>query len=146
MKVAASTTSVDLSRTYLDWAARNLARNGHGGAQHQLVAADCLAWLSEQAARGPAFDLIFLDPPTFSNSARMDGVLDVLRDQTRMVDDCMRLLAPGGLLLFSNNAQRFALDPELAQRHVFKDITPATLPFDFQGNPRIHRCYEVRAT
>ena len=143
---AASTTSVDLSRTYLDWAARNLARNGLGGAQHQLVAADCLAWLSEQATRGPAYDLIFLDPPTFSNSARMDGVLDVLRDQVRMVDDCMRLLAPGGLLLFSNNAQRFALDPELAQRHVFKDITPATLPFDFQGNPRIHRCYEVRAT
>ena len=142
---AVSTTSVDLSRTYLDWAARNLARNGHEGAQHQLVAADCLAWLADQATRGPAYDLIFLDPPTFSNSARMEGVLDVQRDQARLVDDCMRLLAPGGLLLFSNNAQRFTLDPDLAQRHVFKDITPATLPFDFQGNPRIHRCYEVRA-
>ena len=141
---ALSTTSVDLSRTYLDWAARNLEINGFTGPQHHLVQADCLAWLAAEAAQGPAWDLIFLDPPTFSNSARMQGVLDVQRDHVRMVDDCMQLLAPGGVLLFSNNAQRFALDAELAQRHVVADISAATIPFDFQGNPRIHRCFEIR--
>ena len=106
--------------------------------------ADCLAWLSEQARSGPAYDLIFLDPPTFSNSARMQGVLDVQRDQMRMVDDCMQLLAPGGLLLFSNNAQRFQFDEGLVERHAVTDISAATIPFDFQRNPRIHRCYEIR--
>ncbi len=141
---ARSTTSIDLSRTYLDWADRNLALNGYGGEAHQLVHADCLAWLSEQARSGPAFDLIFLDPPTFSNSARMQGVLDVQRDQMRMVDDCMQLLAPGGLLLFSNNAQRFQFDEGLVERHAVTDISAATIPFDFQRNPRIHRCYEIR--
>ena len=141
---ARSTTSIDLSRTYLDWADRNLALNGYGGEAHQLVHADCLAWLSEQARSGPAYDLIFLDPPTFSNSARMQGVLDVQRDQMRMVDDCMQLLAPGGLLLFSNNAQRFQFDEGLVERHAVTDISAATIPFDFQRNPRIHRCYEIR--
>jgi 23S rRNA (guanine2445-N2)-methyltransferase / 23S rRNA (guanine2069-N7)-methyltransferase len=141
---ARSTTSVDLSRTYLDWAGRNLALNGFGGDAHQLVHADCLAWLTEQARGGPAYDLIFLDPPTFSNSARMEGVLDVQRDHGRMVDDCMALLAPDGLLLFSNNAQRFQLDALLGERYVVKDISAATIPFDFQRNPRIHRCYEIR--
>jgi len=87
---------------------------------------------------------VFLDPPTFSNSARMEGVLDVQRDHVRMVDACMRLLARGGVLLFSNNAQKFQLDPGLSERHAVADITKATLPFDFQGNPRIHRCYEIR--
>lgn len=141
---AQTTTSVDLSRTYLDWASRNLAINGFEGPQHHLLHADCLAWLTEQARGGPAYDLIFLDPPTFSNSARMAGVLDVQRDHARMVDDCMRLLAPGGLLLFSTNAQRFQLDPGVADRYAVTDISAATIPFDFQRNPRIHRCFELR--
>ncbi|MCX7036602.1 MAG: bifunctional 23S rRNA (guanine(2069)-N(7))-methyltransferase RlmK/23S rRNA (guanine(2445)-N(2))-methyltransferase RlmL [Proteobacteria bacterium] len=141
---ALSTTSVDLSRTYLDWAARNLEINGFAQQQHHLLQADCMAWLAAEAPQGPAWDLIFLDPPTFSNSARMQGVLDVQRDHVRLVDDCMQLLAPGGLLLFSNNAQRFQLDAGLAERYLVTDVSAATIPFDFQGNPRIHRCFEVR--
>jgi 23S rRNA (guanine2445-N2)-methyltransferase / 23S rRNA (guanine2069-N7)-methyltransferase len=74
----------------------------------------------------------------------MQGVLDVQRDQMRMVDDCMQLLAPGGLLLFSNNAQRFQFDEGLVERHAVTDISAATIPFDFQRNPRIHRCFEIR--
>jgi 23S rRNA G2069 N7-methylase RlmK/C1962 C5-methylase RlmI len=74
----------------------------------------------------------------------MEGVLDVQRDHVRLVDDCMRLLAPGGLLLFSNNAQRFQLDAGLQERYAVKDITQASLPFDFRQNPRIHRCFEIR--
>ena len=74
----------------------------------------------------------------------MQGVLDVQRDHVRLVDDCMRLLAPGGVLLFSNNAQRFQLDAGLAERHIVADISAATIPFDFQRNPRIHRCFELR--
>ena len=141
---ATSTTSIDLSKTYLEWAARNLELNGFSGDTHRLVHADCLAWLGEAARGAPAYDLIFLDPPTFSNSARMQGVLDVQRDHVRLVDDCMRLLAPGGLLVFSNNAQRFQLEAELSERYMVTDITAATLPFDFRQNPRIHRCYEIR--
>ena len=106
--------------------------------------ADCLAWLKEAAASGPAFDLIFLDPPTFSNSARMDGNLDIQRDHVGLVEDCLRLLAPDGLLVFSTNARRFVLDPGIEERHAVTDISARTLPFDFAGNPRIHRCFEIR--
>jgi 23S rRNA (guanine2445-N2)-methyltransferase / 23S rRNA (guanine2069-N7)-methyltransferase len=142
---ADSSLSVDLSRTYLDWAQANLALNGLDGPQHRLLQADCLAWLEENAPRGPAFDLVFLDPPTFSNSARMEGILDIQRDHARLVDRCMQLLAPGGLLVFSTNARRFALDEDLAARHAVTDVSARTLPFDFAGNPRIHRCFEIRA-
>ncbi|MEP7313538.1 MAG: bifunctional 23S rRNA (guanine(2069)-N(7))-methyltransferase RlmK/23S rRNA (guanine(2445)-N(2))-methyltransferase RlmL, partial [Pseudomonadota bacterium] len=123
---AASTTTVDLSRTYLDWAQRNLTLNGFAGPAHVLVHAECLAWLAEAVVRGPAYELIFLDPPTFSNSARMDGVLDVQRDHARLIEHCMSLLTRDGLLLFSTNAQRFALDSFLSSRYVVTDITKAT--------------------
>ncbi|MFM1885566.1 MAG: hypothetical protein RL026_723 [Pseudomonadota bacterium] len=146
---AVASTSIDLSRTYLDWARRNLELNGLAGPAHEFVHADCLAWLAEAAARTPPgqgrYDLVFLDPPTFSNSARMQGVLDIQRDHLRLVRDCLRLLAPGGVLLFSNNAQRFRLDPALAAEATVADISAATIPFDFQRNPRIHVCYEIRA-
>jgi 23S rRNA (guanine2445-N2)-methyltransferase / 23S rRNA (guanine2069-N7)-methyltransferase len=141
---AASTLGIDLSRTYLDWARANLELNGFDAQQHVLQQADCLAWLEEQAPRGPAFDLIFLDPPTFSNSARMSGVLDIQRDHATLIGQCMRLLMPGGLLVFSTNAQRFALDAQIGDRYIVTDISKATLPFDFAGNPRIHCCFELR--
>lgn len=148
---AAATTSVDMSRTYLDWAQRNLARNtgvssrnGPARARHEFVHADCLEWLREDARTHERHDLIFLDPPTFSNSKRMQGVLDIERDHAALIDACMRLLAPGGLLVFSTNAQRFRLDPALAERYAVLDTSAATLPRDFERNPRIHRCFEVR--
>jgi 23S rRNA (guanine2445-N2)-methyltransferase / 23S rRNA (guanine2069-N7)-methyltransferase len=140
---ASATVSVDLSRTYLEWAQRNLALNGFSGAAHQYVQADARAWLQQAAGSTARFDLIFIDPPTFSNSKRMEGVLDVARDHAALIDDCMRLLAPGGLLVFSTNAQRFRLDAALSERYVLHDVSAATLPPDFARNPRIHRCYEI---
>lgn len=142
---ALDTTSVDLSRTYLDWAQANLAANALAGRQHRFVQADCRAWLAGAARAREQFDLVFLDPPTFSNSKRMQGVHDVQRDHPGLIDACMRVLAPGGLLVFSTNAQKFRLDPALAQRFAVKDITRATLPEDFARNPRIHSCFEIRA-
>jgi 23S rRNA (guanine2445-N2)-methyltransferase / 23S rRNA (guanine2069-N7)-methyltransferase len=141
---AASSTTVDMSRTYLDWAQRNLAINGITSRQHALVQADCREWLQESAERNERYDLIFLDPPTFSNSKRMEGVLDVERDHGSLIDGCAKLLAPGGLLVFSTNAQRFKLDEGLATRYDIRDISAATLPRDFERNPRIHRCFEIR--
>jgi 23S rRNA (guanine2445-N2)-methyltransferase / 23S rRNA (guanine2069-N7)-methyltransferase len=139
---AVASTSVDLSRTHLSWAERNLALNALGARAHELVQADCREWL---AASGSArYDLVFLDPPTFSNSKRMEGVLDLERDHPQLVDHCVRLLAPGGLLVFSTNAQRFRLDEELTQRYDVRDVSAVTLPKDFERNPKIHRCFEVR--
>ena len=142
---ALSTTSVDLSATYLAWARDNLALNSVAGNRHRFVQADCRVWLDE-AARGAArYELIFVDPPTFSNSKRMQGVLDIGRDHPELIDACARLLAPGGLIVFSTNAQRFRLDAGLSERYDIRDISAATLPLDFARSPRIHRCYEVRA-
>ncbi len=143
---ASASTTVDLSNTYLDWAQRNLALNRLTGPQHQFVQADCREWLEGGGANatGP-YDLIFLDPPTFSNSKRMEGVLDIERDHVGLIDACMRLLAPAGLIVFSTNAQRFRLDPQLAGRLAVKDVSAATIPRDFERNPRIHQCFEIRA-
>jgi 23S rRNA (guanine2445-N2)-methyltransferase / 23S rRNA (guanine2069-N7)-methyltransferase len=142
---AASTTTVDMSRTYLEWAQRNLSLNGFSGAAHVFVQADCRAWLDAGARADERFDLIFLDPPTFSNSKRMAGVLDIERDHGELIAASARLLTSTGLVVFSTNAQRFHLDATLAQRFAVRDISAATLPKDFERNPRIHRCYEVRA-
>jgi 23S rRNA (guanine2445-N2)-methyltransferase / 23S rRNA (guanine2069-N7)-methyltransferase len=142
---AASTTTVDMSRTYLEWAQRNLSLNGFSGAAHVFVQADCRAWLDASARTDERFDLIFLDPPTFSNSKRMAGVLDIERDHGELIAASARLLTSTGLVVFSTNAQRFHLDATLAQRFAVRDISGATLPKDFERNPRIHRCYEVRA-
>jgi 23S rRNA (guanine2445-N2)-methyltransferase / 23S rRNA (guanine2069-N7)-methyltransferase len=140
---ARETTTVDMSATYLDWAQRNLAVNGFSGAQHALVQADCITWLKNAVAERQVYDLIFLDPPTFSNSKRMDDILDVQRDHRALIDRCMALLAPGGKLLFSNNAQKFKLDAEVGDSYKVTDISRATLPKDFERNPRIHQCFEL---
>jgi 23S rRNA (guanine2445-N2)-methyltransferase / 23S rRNA (guanine2069-N7)-methyltransferase len=141
---AASSTTVDMSRTYLEWAQRNLALNAITGRQHSFVQADCREWLEESAQQAERYDLIFLDPPTFSNSKRMEGVLDVERDHGSLIEACARLLAPGGLIVFSTNAQRFKLEETLHTRFEVRDISAATLPADFERNPRIHRCFEIR--
>jgi len=139
---ARSTTTVDLSRTYLDWTRRNLELNSFGGREHVLVQADALEWLAAAPAGG--WDLVFLDPPTFSNSKRMRATLDVQRDHVRLLRDAVRVLAPGGLLVFSTNHSRFALDEAAKTEFAIEDISAATLPRDFARNPRIHRCYLVR--
>jgi 23S rRNA (guanine2445-N2)-methyltransferase / 23S rRNA (guanine2069-N7)-methyltransferase len=140
---AISSLSVDMSRTYLEWATANLALNGLDTPAHQMLQADAIRWLADQPT-APRFDLIFLDPPTFSNSARMDDVLDIQRDHATLIEHCMRLLAPAGVLLFSTNFRYFQMDTALSRFRV-ADVSAATLPFDFKGNPRIHRCFELRA-
>ncbi|HWW78867.1 MAG TPA: bifunctional 23S rRNA (guanine(2069)-N(7))-methyltransferase RlmK/23S rRNA (guanine(2445)-N(2))-methyltransferase RlmL [Steroidobacteraceae bacterium] len=141
---AVSTTSVDMSNTYLNWAQRNFELNGLSPDRNGLVQADCRVWLQEANRSRERYDLIFIDPPTFSNSKRMEGVFDVERDHPEFIDGCVRLLAPGGLIVFSTNSQRFRLDESLSQRYDVRDISAGTLPKDFERNPRIHRCFEVR--
>ena len=137
---ARTTTSVDLSGTYLDWAEKNLALNGFGGDAHQLVQADCLQWLEHE--RGE-YDLIFVDPPTFSNSKRAED-FDVQKEHARLLALCAERLAFGGLIVFSNNFRRFKLDPGVMDRFEVRDISAATIPFDFTRNSRIHQCYELQ--
>lgn len=136
---ARSTTSVDLSKTYLDWARRNLSLNGFSDKQ-RLEQGDVMAWL--EADRGE-YDLIFIDPPTFSNSKRMEGVFDVQRDHARLIDLAMARLAAGGVLYFSNNFRKFQLDEMLAKRYKIAEVTGETLDPDFARNPRIHRAWHI---
>ncbi len=138
---ARSTTTIDMSATYLEWAQRNLATNGFSGANHQLVRADCIAWLEQAVDERREYELIFLDPPTFSNSKRMEDILDVQRDHTALIERCMALLASGGKLVFSTNAQKFRMDAGIGERYKISDISRATLPRDFERNPRIHQCF-----
>jgi 23S rRNA (guanine2445-N2)-methyltransferase / 23S rRNA (guanine2069-N7)-methyltransferase len=142
---ARSTASVDLSNTYLDWARDNLVLNNFGPERNALYRADCLPWLEAEAERGPRFDLIFLDPPTFSNSKRMDGVLDVQRDHPGMIRRAMQLLRPGGRLLFSTNYTRFKIDAAALAEYTIDDVSEATIPKDFERHARIHRCYAIQS-
>jgi 23S rRNA (guanine2445-N2)-methyltransferase / 23S rRNA (guanine2069-N7)-methyltransferase len=134
-----------MSATYLEWAQRNLAVNGFSGSQHQFIRADCIAWLKDAVAGRRQYDLIFLDPPTFSNSKRMDDIHDVQRDHRALIDRCMALLAPGGKLVFSTNAQKFRMDADIGGLYKVTDISRATLPKDFERNPRIHQCFELES-
>jgi 23S rRNA (guanine2445-N2)-methyltransferase / 23S rRNA (guanine2069-N7)-methyltransferase len=136
---ARATTSVDLSATYLEWASRNFALNGFTGPTHQLVQADTLAWLEHD--RGE-YDVIFVDPPTFSNSKRADD-FDVQRDHVRLLKLCVARLAYGGRIFFSNNARRFKLERDALANLTVRDITPTTIPFDFARDPHVHACYEI---
>jgi 23S rRNA (guanine2445-N2)-methyltransferase / 23S rRNA (guanine2069-N7)-methyltransferase len=133
-----------MSRTYLQWARRNLELNGVAREPHELIQADCRQWLDAAVAAGERYDLVFLDPPTFSNSKRMQGVLDVSRDHGALIELCTQLLDPNGLLVFSTNAQRFKLDESLTERYAITDISRATIALDYERNPRIHRCFEIR--
>jgi len=140
---ARTTTTVDLSATYLDWARRNMARNGFAeGQAHRFVRADCLAWLG--TPRHQHYGFIFLDPPTFSNSKGMGGrTFDVQRDHVTLIRAVAPLLAPDGVLLFSNNFRQFRMDRPALSDFLVEDLTRATLPPDFQRNRRIHSCWKI---
>jgi 23S rRNA (guanine2445-N2)-methyltransferase / 23S rRNA (guanine2069-N7)-methyltransferase len=135
---AIQSVSVDMSNTYLDWAQRNFDLNVINSDRHQLVQADCLKWL-QQCRQG--FDLIMLDPPTFSNSKRMEGVLDVQRDHVAMIKRCMELLNRGGKLYFSTNLRSFKLDFDALDGFAIEDISEQTIDQDFARNSKIHRCF-----
>lgn len=139
---ATKTTTVDLSRTYLDWARRNLALNDIDERSNELIQADIQEWLKNNRQR--RYDLIFMDPPTYSRSKRMQGTLDIQRDHVLLIDAAMELLNSNGVLLFSTNLRRFSLNREISDRYSIDDITRQTIPPDFARNPRIHQCYRIQ--
>ena len=125
---AATTLSIDLSQTYQDWTRRNLALNGLRDARrHRLLRADALTWLRDAGHRGERFDLVVLDPPSFSNSKRMQASLDIARDHYELVARALDLLASGGVLYFSTNRQAFRLDARLAGPPGMVEVTAATV-------------------
>ena len=138
---AHTSTSVDLSNTYLNWFRENLALNGLSDRQHRAVRADCLSWLGECDRE---FDLILLDPPSFSNSKSTDASFDVARDQLPLIDATMAVLARKGVLYFSNNKRGFALDPDIMARYHVEDISKATIPADFKRRAKIHQCWKIQ--
>jgi len=144
---AASSLSIDLSPTYTHWAAQNFELNKLDLDDHVIEQADALAWLDWAAgqpnAKG-AFDLIYLDPPTFSNSKRTDSVLDIQRDHASMIALCMELLSAQGELIFVTNAQRFKLDPAIAEQFSVTDFSAKSIPPDFERNAKIHRAFSIR--
>ena len=175
---AVASTTVDMSRTYLDWARRNLALNDLAGPAHDFVQADCMAWLAQQGDSSPwarsrsthtdpwsrsksrdgstpgdgskpgdeskQWDLMFIDPPTHSRSKRMEGDFDVQRDHVSLLRMAANLLAPDGIIVFSNNYSRFRLDAQALPDFDIEDIGAKTLPRDFERNPRIHSCHVLR--
>lgn len=141
---ASRSLSLDMSRTYVRWAEENLASNGADPKRHRVEQADCLAWLAEKPSPDQRFDMIFMDPPTFSNSARMAGVLDIQKDHGKLVRQAMQRLSSEGLLIFSNNFRRFKLDETLASEFDVEEVSESTIDKDFQRNARIHRCWHIR--
>lgn len=139
---ARSTTTVDMSRTYLEWAEKNLRANGLTGRQHRLIQADCLSWLNNASEQ---FDVIFIDPPTFSNSKRMESSFDVQRDHLELMKNLQRLLRRNGTIMFSNNKRGFQMDVVGLSTLglAAKEITAQTLSQDFARNRQIHNCWLV---
>jgi 23S rRNA (cytosine1962-C5)-methyltransferase len=140
---AASTTSIDLSKPYLDWARRNFDLNGIEPACNRLVQADVLRFLETERGSKDRYELIVLDPPSFSNSKKMQDVLDVQRDHTALIRGCVALLAADSELLFSTNLRSFRLDADALADIATEEISEQTVPQDFR-NRRIHRCWRMR--
>jgi 23S rRNA (guanine2445-N2)-methyltransferase / 23S rRNA (guanine2069-N7)-methyltransferase len=137
---AKNSLSVDMSKTYLYWAKHNFMTNNLDLRHHQLLQEDVVAWLKNPPKMDP-FDVIFLDPPSFSTSKRMEGVLDIQRDHVALIEQAGALLAPGGTLVFSNNMQKFKLDKDALSAWQIEDITRKTLPEDFKRSPKIHQAW-----
>jgi 23S rRNA (cytosine1962-C5)-methyltransferase len=140
---ASRSVTVDLSNTYQQWSRRNLELNGLGGPAHTRVRADVFRFLERANSEREQFDLIVMDPPSFSNSKKMEDVLDVQRDHVRLIRGCLALLAPGGALFFSNNLKGFRFDDALAQQTGAQEITRQTVPEDFHRH-RPHRCWLIK--
>ncbi|MEM6773023.1 MAG: class I SAM-dependent methyltransferase, partial [Bacteroidota bacterium] len=133
--------SLDLSNTYLEWGKRNMALNELDPEQHRFIKADVLQWLGEHKI--PNYDLIVLDPPTFSNSKMMKNVLDTQRDHLRLINHALRLLKPGGKLFFSTNYRKFKFDEEgVVGAALIKEVTKQTLPPDFRKR-NLHRSWWI---
>ena len=141
---AKETTTVDLSNTYLDWAEDNLRLNELATEAQLLVRADVLQWVEEERGRRK-FDLIGLDPPSFSTSKAMTRTWNVQRDHPKLLADVLEMLAPGGTLYFSTNFLGFELKPgQLSRDWRFEELTPGSLPEDIRFK-KIHRCWRITA-
>lgn len=140
---AARTLSVDMSQTYQDWTRRNLALNGFTDPRrHQQICADVLQYLDDALNSNARFELIVLDPPSFSNSKRMRATFDIQRDHPWLLRKVLRLLTPDGELIFSTNRRGFTLDPSLLELARIEEITRLTVPLDFQRYAP-HRCWRL---
>ncbi len=137
---ASSSTSVDLSNTYLNWGKKNLALNGLSEVRHRMERADCMQWLVRDDSE---YDLIFIDPPTFSNSKKLDDVFDVQRSHKRLLELAMKRLSADGTLYFSNNYRKFELDERLEELFEVKEISSQTIDKDFQRRKNIHSCWKI---
>lgn len=143
-KGGATVTSIDMSRTYLDWGVENFVLNELDPDAHKFLQADVLKELPLMMEAGVKFDIIILDPPSFSNSKRMEEDLDIERDHPLMVRDCIKLLAPEGVLYFSTNKRKFELHPILCSQYETKEISQWTIPQDFHHSS-IHRAFTIKA-
>lgn len=138
---ASATTTVDLSNNYLDWAQRNMALNGFAGAEHRYIRDDVLAFLERHPDRR-TYDLAVVDPPTFSNSKRMETYWDIQRDHVQLLNRVLALMSPGGVVFFSTNFRRFKLDTAAITAGAIREISAQTVPPDFR-NRRIHRTWRI---
>jgi 23S rRNA (cytosine1962-C5)-methyltransferase len=134
-------TSVDMSATYLEWAQKNFEQNRLNPSQHDFIRENALEYLASPVS-DEKFDIIFLDPPTFSNSKKMTETFEIEKDQEFLVNQCMARLAPGGILFFSGNKRKFQLSDKIRSQFQVKDITPSTIPQDFHDQ-KIHFCFEI---
>jgi len=136
-------TSVDLSKTYLEWARRNMSLNGFEGKQYEFVNSDTETFLDEAKSEGKKYGIIVLDPPTFSNSKKTKGTLDINRDWSNLVKKCTLLLAPKGILYFSTNSRKLSFDESLIpEGFAAKDISGQSVPEDYR-NKKIHRAWKI---
>jgi 23S rRNA (guanine2445-N2)-methyltransferase / 23S rRNA (guanine2069-N7)-methyltransferase len=140
---ASSTTTVDMSNTYLNWAKDNMAANGFVGDQHQYIRANCIEWLDKAAEEQQNFDLIFLDPPTFSNSSKMEDTFDIQRDHVPLLKATTALLRKKGTLYFSTNRRDFKFDMSAFENMKIQDISYESIPKDFERNRKIHYCWKI---
>lgn len=134
-------TSVDMSQTYIEWAKENFALNNIPLSKHRFINENALSYL--QNIPEEKFDVIFLDPPTFSNSKKMEGTFEVERDQDLLVNQCMKMLNPDGVLYFSNNKRKFKISEALTAKYLIKDISTFSIPQDFHDK-KIHICFEIK--
>jgi 23S rRNA (cytosine1962-C5)-methyltransferase len=139
---AEGTVSVDLSNSYQEWSQRNFELNSMDLKKHQLVREDVFKYLYLAQKNRERFDLIILDPPSFSNSKRMRDTLDVQRDHPKLLEGCVQLLNPGGKIIFSNNRRKFRIDPAIGEHS--EEITHKTIPDDFKRHTA-HRCWLFQA-
>lgn len=137
---AAEVVTLDMSNTYLSWAQENMVLNGFTDDRYSYIREDAMKYLKSISARKSEFDLIFVDPPSFSNSKKMEGVFDVQDNHVGLLKDCLDFLPEGGKVVFSTNLRSFKINKDAFKDHILEDISKKTIPADFR-NQRIHQAF-----